>query len=178
MRHPRTARDIGRVDGSNNISSVASRFSNRGATPESTTSVLSNDPEGRASEVNAFRHVLWQSAITAKHGENIAEEAGDAHEDNPNADLSIRNFDNLVEADQTVDLLNNQIGREIGANNPNAPTDELAKLTLEEYRTNGFYTATENADGTYTISKTTITQQQYEQLSTRFENLDENGHDR
>jgi hypothetical protein len=33
------------------------------------------------SEVNAFRHVLWQSTITRLFGENVAEEVGNSHED-------------------------------------------------------------------------------------------------
>jgi hypothetical protein len=45
------------------------------------------------------------------------------HETNPNVDLSVRTFTGknaLSQADQSIDLLNNQIGRSIGAANADA----------------------------------------------------------
>ena len=59
--------------------------------------------------------------ITTKFGEAIAGEAGYAHEDTLPNDLRTRTFTGpsaLAQADETADLLNNVIGREIGKANP------------------------------------------------------------
>ena len=70
--------------------------------------------EERGSENGAFRHTLWQATITSEYGESIAKQVGNAHEDNPFVNLSNRTFSNVDDADRTVDLLNNIIGRDIG----------------------------------------------------------------
>ena len=55
--------------------------------------------------------------LTFKFGSRVALEAGNAHEKDPFTNLSVRTFSSLDDADQTVDLLNNQIGRRIGSLN-------------------------------------------------------------
>jgi hypothetical protein len=121
---------------------------------------------------------LWQATMTASYGESIAKQAGNAHEDNPSANLSKRSFkgENAVaKADQTIDLLNNQIGREIGKANPNASIQELAMATLDYFHDNGLYTTTSNKNGSITVSQTKITDEQYQQLKKVFEQLNNNG---
>ena len=73
-----------------------------------------NGQEKMGSQVNAFRHSLWQAPITQKFGEEVAREVGATHEDNSSANLSQRTFKTMADADQTIDLLNNQIGKQIG----------------------------------------------------------------
>lgn len=137
-----------------------------------------NNGEQDGSQINAFRHGLWQATITSTFGESIAKQVGNAHEDNPSADLSQRAFSGknaLAKADQTVDLLNNQIGREIGKANEGASMQQLATATLDYFHENGLYTATVNKDGTVTIGQTKIGDDQYKQLKQVFQQLNQNG---
>lgn len=126
--HPLIAREVGWVITglplgmhSTNISTNAVRFSAGFG--------LNENSAHEGSQVNAERHTLWQATITAKYGSDIATQIGNAHEDNPNVDLSVRSFSGkgaLEQADQTIDLLNNQIGRSIGEANPGASMAQLA----------------------------------------------------
>lgn len=155
--HTSIAIAIGKfVHGSTNISTIAIRFSTRIGLEEN------NSKEG--TEVNAMRHALWQAIITRRFGENIAREAGYAHENPLPKDLTVRTFkgkDPLSEADTTIDLLNNVIGREIGSDNPNATNQQLAIKALDYFHTYGLFTATTNQDGSVTVSQTKITDEKY-----------------
>ena len=184
VRHLRIASEIGTyVKGSDNLSSRAVRFATRGTSSES-NSILKqtisvngkNVTEG--TQVNAFRHGLWQATITATYGESIAKQVGNAHEDNPSANLSQRNFSGknaVAKADETIDLLNNQIGREIGKANPNGSMQELAMATLDYFHDKGLYTATANKDGSITVGQTKISDEQYQQMKEVFQQLNNNG---
>ena len=127
------------------------------------------------SHTNAFRHGLWQSTITNKFGESVAKQVGNAHEDNPFTDISQRGFESLSEVDQTIDLLNNQIGRAIGKANPKASMQELALKTLDYFKENGLYTATKGEDGKYSISLTKLTDEQYEKAKGLLNSTNNNG---
>ena len=172
VRHPSAAINIGKVThNSSNISTVATRFATRGE-------ILSGSAENqddRGSQNGAFRHTLWQAAITSIYGESVAEQAGNAHEKNPSVDLSQRYFSNLDEADQVVDLLNNQIGRRIGKQNMGANMNELAQIVLSEFESKGLYTASQMAEGKYVITLTRISESKYIQLKSIFENLNRYG---
>src|SRR5262249_299822 len=152
VNNPREGFRIGTFhSGSTNITSNSIRFAaNLG---------LQESPSHAGSEVNAFRHVQWQASITAAYGADAAKEAGDAHETNPAADLSKREFAGpaaLAQADQTIDLLNNQIGRAIGDANPDATQLGTANAVLDYFHNQGLYTAVEHADGTVSIVKTKL----------------------
>jgi RHS repeat-associated protein len=166
MRHPSIAIAIG--DGSErfSLSAAAIRFSSRIG--------LTDGPGSLGTQVNAMRHVSWQAMITARFGGDIATQAGNAHERNPNVDLSVTSFagrNAQASADQTADLLNNQIGMQIGAANPNATNRYLAGLTLDYFHTTGLYVATPGANGTVNVVQTTITDEQYAQASAALQNL-------
>jgi RHS repeat-associated protein len=170
LRHPIYATKIGLVThGSTNISTNATRFS-----------INTNLPENKAMEGshrNAYRHVLWQSTITTQFGASIARQVGNAHESNPSADLTQRSgFKTLANADQTIDLLNNQIGIQIGTANPNASMQELAIKTLDYFKTNGLYTATKQEDGTYSITQTKLTEEQYKAAMQTIKTTNNNGY--
>lgn len=187
VRHPIIASQIGSYQkGSSNISTNAVRFATRGTSSESNSVLQSINRVGsenlsEGTQVNALRHGVWQATITAKYGEGIAKQVGNAHEENPNADLSQRMFtgnttkDALVKADQTIDLLNNQIGTEIGKANSNASMQELATATLDYFHNTGLYTATINKDGSVSIGQTKITDEQFKQLNGAFQQLNNNG---
>ena len=72
---------------------------------------------------NAYRHILWQAMISNQFGSDIAIEVGNAHEANI-TNLNAQNhlhdkFTKISAADEVVDQLNNQIGRNIAKNHPN-----------------------------------------------------------
>jgi RHS repeat-associated protein len=173
VRNPIAAGRIGFgvTPGATNISTNSTRFSTRGE-------VLYGSKRGqedRGSENGAFRHVLWQASITSEFDRSVAAQAGNAHEENAFADLSVRTFSNLEDADQTVDLLNNIIGRNIGDANSGAGMDKLANLILDEFYTNGLYTASQNKDGNWAISKTKLSSDKYNQLKGIYKGLNVNG---
>lgn len=128
--------------------------------------------------VNAVRHTLWQAAITVRYGTGIAKEAGDAHEENPNANLNTRAFygDNaFLLADQTIDLLNNPIGRDIGNRAPWLSIRGLAYIVLEEFYQNGLYTIERTGEKSWTIVKEKLSFSDYNSAISILNTLDEDG---
>jgi RHS repeat-associated protein len=176
LRHPIAAMRIGFgvTKGASDISTNATRFATRGE-------VLYGSKRGQTdegSENGAFRHALWQSTITSEFGNKTAKEAGNAHEENPFAITGSNlktSFNSLAKADETVDLLNNVIGRVIGEANKGASMDELANLVLDEFKNNGLYTATKDKNGNWNVSKTKLSTEKYDQLKEIFKGLNENG---
>ncbi|MBR0315060.1 MAG: RHS repeat protein [Bacteroidales bacterium] len=162
---------FGVTKGASDISTNATRFATRGEILYGSKI----NQEDRGSENGAFRHALWQASITSELGYSIAKQAGNAHEENPFASLEQILFDNLDEADQAVDLNNNEIGRIIGVNNSGNNMKELAFIVLEEFRKNGLYTAKKEQNGNWKVVKTILTQEKYEQLKYIFSTLNENG---
>lgn len=157
IRHSFIASAIGSVEhNSTNISTDAARIA--------INSGLSENRAHEGSEVNAFRHTTWQATITSQFGESIAAQVGNAHEVDPKVDLSQRSFSGknaLSQADQSIDLLNNQIGRQIGADNQGASIKDLAMAALNVFHTDGLYTATVNKDGSVTIGRNKISDKEY-----------------
>ncbi|MDR1793099.1 MAG: RHS repeat-associated core domain-containing protein [Bacteroidales bacterium] len=124
---------------------------------------------------NAIRHTLWQAMMASNLGAKHATRVGAAHEDNNAVDITQRTFSSLLEADKVVDLLNNQIGREIGKKNKGATNKELAGEVMKEYRDNGLWTASENKNGTVSIQKSRITKDQYKAALEEINKKGENG---
>ncbi|MES2477741.1 MAG: hypothetical protein V4561_01550 [Bacteroidota bacterium] len=169
LRHPLYGSKIGLVQhNSTNISTNSARFATNTDLPENSAM------EG--SHVNAYRHVLWQATITNKMGASIAKQVGNAHEHNPTTDISTRSFSTLSSADETIDLLNNEIGRELGKANPKATMQQLAIKTLKEFKDKGLYTATRQKDGSYTIARTKITDAQYNKALKTLNTTNDNGY--
>ena len=71
--------------------------------------------------MNAFRHTMWQAMLTKSFDRSTAKEIADSHEVDPDAianeDPATKEFDTLDEADQSIDLRNNIIGRSVGEAN-------------------------------------------------------------
>ena len=174
LRHPIIAFEIGSViKGSTNISTNATRFATRqevlyGSRPRSGEIEM-------GSENGAFRHTLWQATITDRYGTDIAKQIGNAHESNPFVDLSIRTFSNLSEADQTVDLLNNIIGRNIGMQSTSKGMKQLALRILDEFKEKGLYTAIKDKNGNYNVVRTKLSEEKYNKLRQVFNGLTQNG---
>lgn len=137
---------------------------------------------GDGNESNAFRHGLWSATMSSRFGSNEAKEFADAHEANPNAingmsasALSNKSFSTLAAADESADLGNNIIGRQIGAGNQGLGMNVLAGKVLNQFAKTGMWTATKQKDGTYKISMTKITNKQFKALQARFKQLNDNG---
>lgn len=175
-RHPIAATSIGLPErGSTNISNNAVRFSTR-------IGLLENsDKEG--SQVNAFRHALWQATITNEFGQSIAKQIGNAHEKNPFAVSNSKpktSFNTLAEADETIDLMNNVIGRDIGAKITKTDMNIIALKTLDYFYQHGLWTATPTTDSKgkvikYTISKNRLNYNQYNEAKRIIQRLNKNG---
>ncbi|NPV90056.1 MAG: hypothetical protein HPY50_04680 [Firmicutes bacterium] len=174
LRHPVAANRIGYADpkkGKTDITNNAIRFSTNNLG-------FNENKDFEGSQVNAFRHVLWQAAITKELGPQTALEAGYAHEDNPDADLNKRFFSTRHEADQAVDLLNNVIGRQIGKNIQSNDMRDIARATLKYYAEHGLYVAKERIDGGtgYVIAREYLSYPQYKAAFDRLGQLDSNGY--
>ena len=174
-RHPIAACRIGPfgvVKGSTNISTNATRFATRG------NILYGSNPEAgqddRGSENGAMRHALWQATITSEFGNDVAAQAGDAHEDNPNIDWSQTFFKNLDSADRSVDLHNNIIGRSIGLENKGAGMKTIAIATLKKFAKEGLYEA-QKVKGGYKLVKVKLDSNKYKQLLNIFNQLNDNG---
>ena len=173
IRNPRAAIEIGPgvIHNSTNISTKAARF----ATKEDILQGNKENEEDPGSENGAFRHTLWQAEIASRFGEATARKAGNAHEIEPGVDLNNRRFNHLSNADQTADLLNNQIGRIIGTNNPKKHTNELALLILEEFRNNGLYVAEKDEDEVWNVKKRKLSEDKYNSLRNEYITMDKYG---
>ena len=127
-----------------NISNAIGKPSNKDGTPQ-----------------NAIRHTLWNALMTKSIGTESAKDAANSHETDIKIDWNQMTFDKDFDADKSVDLRNNIIGRRIGEKNKDLSNTDIAKKVLEEYHTNGLWTSKLNKDGTYTISKTKLSTDEY-----------------
>ena len=187
ITHPVIANEIGYSDVNalhSTISSDATRFAVRGKDSKSNSTLNKSEINGKimdeASQIGAMRHVLWQSIIASKYGVEIAKEIGYAHEesfDPLEIDMQQRDFQsNQIDLlDETVDLLNNKIGQEIGKQNPGLSTKELAITSLNYFHDKGFYYAKQNSDGSIKIIRNKISDNQYNELLKKYKTLDDNG---
>ena len=95
---------------------------------------------------NAFRHVLWQTLITTEYGEETAIRVGNAHEDYSIIDYNQRSFKKIEDADTSVDLHNNAIGRQIALDNPGSSNVSLALKVLYHFHTQGLWVVERGKD--------------------------------
>ena len=159
--------------GSTNITTNAVRFS--------TGLRLDENDAREGSQVNAFRHALWQATITKRYGAEIAKWSGDAHEDNPYAqnniyDMSISAFATLSIADEVCDLKNNIEGRIIGGKATSNAMNEIAKDVLEHYRSPGLWVASRMGDGRYKVYQEKLATDKYNYAKSVLECMDKNGY--
>ena len=129
--------------------------------------------------MNASRHTLWQARIANKLGNSTAAQLGNAPENNPWAIKGIKSFANVSFAsrslaDQSADLLNNQIGRRIGRQNPTAAMNDLAIEVLNEFSQQGLWVVTAS-NGQFSISRQKLTVQQTSNALSILQTLDAEG---
>ena len=73
---------------------------------------------------DAFRHAYWNALMTREFGEDFAAAFGTAHEGVPG---------NPADR-EAMDLYNNEVGRRVAVENPDASPEELATLVAETVR--------------------------------------------
>ena len=155
MQHPYIAYKIGPgTENYSGISATAGKF----AINMMNAAGLDKGQEGTPK--NAFRHVLWQSMITTEFGEETAIRVGNAHEDNSLIDYDQRRFNNKEEADASVDLHNNIIGRQIALDNPGSSNVSLALKALYYFHTQGFWVFEKNNED-FVIYQQTLSEEEY-----------------
>ena len=176
-RHPIASNGVGSVErGGTNISSNSGRVARHAASNGNMT-------VGEGSERNALRHATWVATITSNYGEGVAQRIGNAHEGipmgaqgNAHVDFDQPAPDNLGGADSVVDFLNNEIGREIGTELGEGATEwQAAVKALDVQLNEGLWTATTDKDGNINISRTKITQKQYNTAMKTLRTLNRNG---
>jgi hypothetical protein len=175
--HPEEALAIGwfgDIQWDTNISTTAGRLAVR--------SGLDNTKPGpgEGTQVNALRHTTWQAVITARMGTAIAEEAGRAHEDNPDlvkgiSDPTAWRYPTLEAADTACDLLNNRIGRSIGDSHRSMNPKQLAIEALVQFHTGGLWVASRNADGTFSIALAPLSAHEFQAAIHALGQLDAQG---
>lgn len=174
INNPINARIIGDIQHFKpSISSYSSDFAIN-ATNQNGKSLFEGDQFGDGTEMNAFRHTLWQATITRDLGERTAKRVASAHEVNPKANKTRRSFSSLGEADEVVDLLNNEIGREIGKNNPNMSNSQLAVHVASYMKQQGLYVA-KPSNGGYVVSQQKTTPQQFSKQISSLSKTGNNG---
>jgi hypothetical protein len=174
LMHPTIAYSVGSVEkGGLNISSVSGRIARHMAEDKNMT--IDGDI---GTERGALRHALWSATIANKFGNGIAQQIGNAHEGiplvaqgNAHVDFSVGAPDNMLAADDVVDFLNNEIGRDIGSVlGGNVSPIDIARRVLNTQKNEGLWTAKQTHTGIL-ISRTKITDKQYNTAMERLNSL-------
>ena len=100
-------------------------------------SILDGDLNG--GQLDAFRHAFWMARITQKYGWRTATSLGKAHEKGNYKDYKKHRTEDgaLPDAQSSqMDFLNNDVGIELGKNNPDDTKEELI-LKVKELITSG-----------------------------------------
>lgn len=176
LQNPSTALAIGTyTPGSTNVATNSARIASGIRLPENEAM--------QGSHVNALRHALWQATVAVKFGPDVALEVGNAHEKNPDALAALQDPKRVVfngehalsRADEIVDLLNNQIGRELGSANPKASSKDLAIKLIEHFKQQGLWIAQQTSEGGYRLQQSPLTAQEYRTAQKALRHMDENG---
>lgn len=99
---------------------------NKGEAETATVENVTSEHIFRNDEADAFRHAYFNALNTKYLGEDKAKRIGDAHEE---LDDEEKKKDEKFEIE--MDLHNNEIGRNIAVNNPDATDEELKSLVIE-----------------------------------------------
>lgn len=148
LNYPDAALKIGQYrEGSVNISTKASNFAGN-------IDLMDIGDRFEGTPINAMRHTIWVAAIANQFGTEVSVYAANSHETDPHAsdkvsDLYHHSFAELQDADNIIDLLNNEIAREINATLPKPSSMKaVTKAALDYYHENGLNVAEQNPNGT------------------------------
>jgi hypothetical protein len=130
------------------------------------------------SEVNAMRHVVWSAINAQRFGADLAKRSADSHEVNPKAidgvDPATQSFATLGDADQSIDLSNNILGRTLGASGA-AGAKQLAAGALKLFRDQGLWVAERQRDGTFKAVRSKLRPAAFADAWKKLTNLNELG---
>ena len=118
-----------------------------------------------------MRHALWQAILSSVWNDNIARSIGNAHEYELDYDVSVRRYNNLIDADRTVDLLNNIEGRRIARTYKTYNPKKMALCVLEEFRKKGLYIAVQGADGHWHIERRKLDDEKYNRMLQEYQKM-------
>ena len=166
---------VGNLDRfSNNTSSVSARMSSRIGNQGN---VLT---QGRGSEQNALRHTLWNALSTQAVGSEMTEDLVNSHEGiTPSDNVILEENEPTPEgislpfADNTADFFNNEIGRQIGEQMPDASATEVTKHILDVFLNEGLFQV-DREDGNK-VKRTKISQETYNAAIKILNRLNNNG---
>ncbi len=119
--------------------------------------------------------------LTKSYDQSTAKEIADSHEVNPDAiaseDAATKQFDTLEEADQSIDLRNNIIGRAVGEANRNVVggPHQLAEALVQEFHEKGLWVAVQQANGKYKAARVKLTDAEFAAASQKLTGLDDRG---
>lgn len=165
---------LGIDEESNNLSSVSDRFAQK-IDKKNSSRQTGTKEQNTINFRNALRHAIWQGVLASQYNPQVAYSAAIRHETRPYADIDKRTFSSEAEADQVTDLLNNVIGRKIGAENTGLSRKQIALLVLEELWKNGLFHYEHCNDGTWRIAKVRISDEVFSSMYQDFLNSDDNG---
>jgi hypothetical protein len=101
-------------------------------------------PGAHNGKQDAFRHALWNALNARDIGEGDAKKFANAHEATPKQ----------PDEERKMDLHNNAVGRESGANNPDSSDENMAGLILDALDTGKLITEISNeTEATYYYGK-------------------------
>ncbi len=96
------------------------------------------DGDYAGGQVDAFRHILWMALLTQRYGPRFARKMGQMHERSNKEDFKKGRLEEYQLPDATsmmMDLLNNEVGIELGSRLPNISLesliDEVKKIVLD-----------------------------------------------
>ncbi len=92
------------------------------------------DGDYAGGQVDALRHILWMALITQKYGERFARKLGVVHEKSNKLDFKKKKLEEYQLPDATsmmMDLLNNEIGIELGRGLPDINITQLTEMVKQ-----------------------------------------------
>ncbi len=166
FKHPFVSNDarVVRDKGYTNIGTNAVRFS---------CAMGPNNDTKTGGITNALRHTLWSASMSAKYGKNVAKEATNSHEDNPNLTGGV--FYDELTADSRADMLNNDIGIKIGSGKNKFDMKELSSEILETYHNDGLWQTEKGKNGLWFIKKVKLPEAQYNKAKEELEKCNKDG---
>jgi murein DD-endopeptidase MepM/ murein hydrolase activator NlpD len=167
LNHPMIASTVGLPTCISCISGIADRFSAKSGITDDATN---------GDYVNGLRHFIWQSKITKEFGSLIAKEIGLSHESYPYINTSVT-FETLgpSDADEYVDLKNNELARQFAINNSFSNNNDLAVKIVDYFSTNGFWVAQPLGNDRFRPVLTIISKNEANRLKSNIQTLNNLG---
>ncbi len=117
----------------------------------------------RNAEINPFHNAFWRTVFTSwkkPATQNLAQE------DNltSNTDIEGNIYMRMDEAEQAVDLANNQISQLVSGTHPQETITGMASSLLDEFYNHGLYIVRKNNEGKFVTYKEKIPSQEYNSI--------------